>query len=171
MKKVIVYLLSAFLICFCQLSVSATTDTDQTMAPSTDQSTNSATGATDTTSTNGTTTTTDTTATTGTSDTTNMTGTTTSTGSTSMNDKVTITGVPQATYTTVESHDNVYALPETVEPVSGYYFLNIDSSDKVCSLHKVKKISKKATSKKVTVTVKTKKEVLYCYDKDYFNFQ
>ncbi len=114
-----------------------------------------------------------------TSDTSNVNSTTTNTGVdvdvdanvTEVNNKVVIQGVTTApTFASVELRNDVYYIPETVTPVGGFYFLNISSTERVCSLKKVTKVKVLSTPITTTVMIGKKKTVLYCYDKTYFNF-
>ncbi|KTD44368.1 hypothetical protein [Legionella parisiensis] len=90
---------------------------------------------------------------------------------TEVNNKVSITGVTTApTFTNVESRNDVYYLPATVTPVGGFYFLNIDSTERVCSLEKITKVNVLSTPKTVAVMVNDQKHTLYCYERHYFNF-
>ncbi|CAM3522710.1 hypothetical protein LELO110150_07655 [Legionella longbeachae] len=90
---------------------------------------------------------------------------------TEVNNKVSITGVTTApTFTNVELRNNLYYLPETVTPINGFYFLNIDSTERVCSLKKVTKVKVLSTPKTITVVIKDHEHILYCYERHYFNF-
>lgn len=86
-------------------------------------------------------------------------------------DRVVITGVQTPTYTMVESRDNMYVVPAdtTLAPVSGYYFLNMGSTEKVCSMKAVPTIGVDVPP--IMVRMGTADQKLYCYDKTYFDFK
>ncbi|KTD71218.1 hypothetical protein [Legionella tucsonensis] len=90
---------------------------------------------------------------------------------TEVNNKVSITGVTTApTFTNVEIRNNVYYLPETVTPTSGFYFLNINSTERVCSLEKITAVKVLSTPTTITVMTREKEHTLYCYERQDFNF-
>jgi hypothetical protein len=90
---------------------------------------------------------------------------------TEANNKVSIQGVTVApTFTAVEVRDNVYYLPDNVNPIDGFYFLRIDSTDRVCSLQQITKVKILSTPLTITVMAGEQKKTLYCYDRSYFNF-
>lgn len=90
---------------------------------------------------------------------------------TEVNNKAVIQGVTTApTFTSVEFRDSVYYIPDTVTPVQGFYFLSVDSIERVCSLNKITKIKVLSTPTSIQVMIGNKKQVLYCYERSYFNF-
>lgn len=90
---------------------------------------------------------------------------------TEVNNKVSITGVTtEPTFTNVEIRNNVYYLPETVTPISGFYFLNINSTERVCSLEKITAVKVLSTPTTITVMTREKELTLYCYERQDFNF-
>ncbi|WP_454784043.1 hypothetical protein [Legionella sp. WA2024007413] len=90
---------------------------------------------------------------------------------TEVNNKVSIQDVTTApTFTAVEMRNGAYFLPEAVTPVGGFYFLKIDSTERVCTLKKITKAKVLSTPKKTTVILGKQKHILYCYDRSYFNF-
>ncbi|MBA2649168.1 MAG: hypothetical protein H0U75_06120 [Legionella sp.] len=90
---------------------------------------------------------------------------------TEVNNKVVIQGVSTAPhFTNVEFRDNVYYLPPAVTLVRGFYFLNIHSTERVCTLKKIRKVKVLTTPTSITVIKGNKKRVVYCYDRSYFSF-
>jgi hypothetical protein len=90
---------------------------------------------------------------------------------TEVNNKAVIQGITTApSFTSVEFRNDVYYLPETISPIRGFYFLNISSTERVCSLKKITKVKVISTPTITKVMIGKKKRVLYCYDRSYFSF-
>lgn len=64
----------------------------------------------------------------------------------------------------VTTSGDSYMVSDTVEPISGYYFLNVNNSQKVCYTDKISTVSVDGVPMAVKFSDSTRN--LYCYDYD-----